>query len=88
MSKRKQRPLVRQAITTKYIGATNTRGSRVKATSGGGLTLTIPYDHSLDTFDAHLKAAVALARKYKWIESENDLVAGGTKTGYVFVLRK
>jgi len=47
-------------IEVKYLGATNTRGSRIKATSlSFGDSVTIPYDYSvnnvLDGFLAWLK---------------------------------
>jgi hypothetical protein len=48
-----------QAILTKYIRESNTKGSRIKATCERG-TLTIPYDHEFDTDGAHRKAALAL----------------------------
>lgn len=70
------------AIETKYLGPTNTRGSRIKAYTDNGHSLTIGYPHELDTRDAHAKAAVELARSLGW---DGDLIAGGTTTGYVFV---
>jgi hypothetical protein len=33
-----------KAIETKYLSATNNRGSRIKATAGG-MSATVPYDH-------------------------------------------
>ena len=54
-----------QAIVTKYIGASNTRGSRVKAAAWAG-GVTIPYDTRLSSAQAHAKAAKALASKYGW----------------------
>lgn len=55
----------RQAITTRYFGATNYRGARVKATAAVG-SLTVSWDHSLNVSDNHKAAAMALARKYGW----------------------
>lgn len=71
-----------QSITTKYISATNTRGSRIKATAGKGQSITIGYDHGATC--AHRVAAVALINKLDWC---GDLVwcEGGTETGYVYV---
>lgn len=71
-----------KAITTKYIGPTNSRGSRFKAVVEDGRSITVPYDHSLNSQDNHAQAALALARKLEW---SGELIAGGTKDGYVFV---
>ncbi len=70
-----------QAITTKFIGPTNSRGARIKATSGGGHTLTVPYTYE-DGHRSHAQAALQLARKLGW---EGTLIEGGTKEGMVFV---
>jgi hypothetical protein len=70
-----------QSITTKYIGPTNTRGSRIKATTAGGSTLTIPYCHA-SGHGSHAMAAIQLARKLGWT---GTLVEGCTATGRVFV---
>jgi hypothetical protein len=72
-----------QAITTKYLGPTNHRGSRIKATSYRG-SLTIPWDAALDTADNHTAAARAAAQKWGW----TGLWTGGSlprNTGYAFV---
>ena len=70
-----------QAITTKYLGPTNFRGARIKATAeAGSVTVDFPYEFS--GADAHAVAALALARKIGW---DGDLLAGGTADGYVFV---
>lgn len=53
------------AITTRYFGPTNTRGSRIKATCQAG-SVTIPYDYSGNTDEVHTKAAKALAKKMEW----------------------
>lgn len=52
-----------QAITTKYFGPTNARGSRIKATAERG-TLTVPYDHDLSSHANHVAAAQALCDKF------------------------
>lgn len=71
-----------KAITTKYHGATNTRGARISATDGDGNRVSIPYPHELSGAAVHAEAALALCAKMGW---EGDLIAGGTKDGYVFV---
>ena len=48
-----------QSIITKYLPATNTRGSRIKATSWKG-SVTISYPFDLDGTSAHEKAAQTL----------------------------
>jgi hypothetical protein len=50
-------------ITTKFIGPTNARGSRVKATSSSGKTKTIDWQHALNSDDNHAAAAEALANQ-------------------------
>lgn len=74
--------LIRQAIVTKYRGPTNTKPSKIIATSASGLRISMPYRHDLTTDDAHRLAAQALADKYGWT---GDMVAGGLKDGYAFV---
>lgn len=74
---------MRQGITTKYLGPTNFRGSRIKATarkanpSAGWreMSLTIPYDYSGNSDSRHTKAAKALATKLGW----SGLWVGGGK---------
>jgi hypothetical protein len=71
-----------QAITTKFIGATNSRGSRIKATCEGG-SATVGYRHDLSTIDAHKEAFVALVKKLGWKDYTWHI--GGLGNGYVFV---
>lgn len=72
----------RQAICTKYKGATNSKQSQIVATSGSGLKLSSPWDYELETFQNHEKAALALAAKYGWGDKWRG---GATKDGYCFV---
>lgn len=58
-----------QAIVTKFIPATNTRGSRVKASAQAG-SVTLGWDHRLDPAGNHKAAAIALVRKYEWFYGE------------------
>jgi len=76
-----------QAIVTKYLGPTDYRGSRIKATADAG-TITVPYDYALSNEALHRVAADALVEKLGWgyLASEFYLVAGGLATGgYAFV---
>ena len=68
-----------QAIITKYIGPTNTKPSRIKATTGGGYSLTIPFQHNCNP---HMAAAKLLAQKMGW---GGTMIEGHTTEGSVFV---
>lgn len=73
--------MVRSAIVTKYIGPTNTKGGRIKATTENGrFSVTIGYPH--ESHHPYAEAAVALCRKLGWT---GDLIEGGTTNGSVFV---
>lgn len=50
-----------QAIQTKYLGPTNTRGARIKAMCSAG-TITIQYEDE----KSHRVAAETLAAKLNW----------------------
>ena len=57
------------AIHTKYLSASNTRGSRIKAFTASwgdskGFEVTIPYDYSLNGVEVHFKAVKALIQKH------------------------
>jgi hypothetical protein len=54
-----------QAIETKYIGPTDHRGARVKASAEAG-SVTVPWDHALSSEANHDAAARALILKYGW----------------------
>lgn len=73
---------MRQSITTKYSGPTNSKGSRVSAVSSGGLRLSLSWDDALNSEENHTLAAISLANKYEW---PGKWAAGCTKDGYVFV---
>lgn len=70
---------MRQAIVTKYLGPTNHRGARVKATAQAG-SVTIAWDHALETDYNHLSAAIALANKYSWLVG-HSLEGGAMPSG-------
>jgi len=63
---------MRQAITTKYLGPTNSRGSRVKARCQAK-SLTVPWDHALDPTENHKAAARMLQEQLQW---SGQLVGG------------
>ena len=74
---------VTQAIETKYLGPTNTKGGRIKATAWAG-SVTMPYDHALNAEDNHRAAALLLQTKYGW-QGTFAQGANAKGDGYVFV---
>jgi hypothetical protein len=74
---------ITQAIETKYLGATNTKGGRIKATAWAG-NVTVPYDHALNSDGNHKAAADALIAKFGW---QGTFAQGGNVKGdgYYFV---
>lgn len=85
-----------QAIETRYLGPTNTRGGRIKARAWAG-SVTVPYNHELNADQNHRAAAMALAAKCakhaeqyggKSIWSEGVWTQGGNAKGdgYVFTV--
>lgn len=75
-------PTHRVAIQTRYIGPTNYRGSRYKAYTESGRSITINAADNLSSAENHRAAALALQAKMGWTD---DLIEGGTKEGYVYV---
>ena len=73
------------AIQTKYLSATNTRGSRIKAWTTNGQSITISYDYALDGMEVYKKAALALCEKMGW---STNIDGGSTEDGYTFVFTK
>ena len=63
----------RQAILTRYHGATNCRGSRISATCAAA-RIFVSYDHALNPGGNHEAAARKLAEKLEW----PWIYAGGT----------
>lgn len=66
-----------QAIQTKYLCPTNSRGSRIKATCEGG-SVTVGYDHALNIDDNHRAACEALITKLGWTAPYYSPMVGGT----------
>jgi hypothetical protein len=82
--------IFRQAITTKYVGPTNTRGSRVKA-SCDAQSRIYGWDDALNVDQNHTMAALRLMRELEWHKphggcSKVRLVGGCTKNNYHFVI--
>lgn len=76
-----------QAIETKYLGPTNTKGGRVKATADAG-SITVEWDHALNIHDNHEAAARALLDKLDWASDCKALHQGALPgdRGYCFVI--
>lgn len=71
-----------QAITVKYLGPTNSRGARLKATCRGG-SWTSGRDFALNTDEQAAQVAKALCIKLGW---GGRYVCGGLPNGdWVFV---
>ena len=68
-----------QAIITKYLPATNSRGSRIKATCSSG-SVTIPYPHDLRGQAVNRAAADALVAKL-FPGATAPLLGGGLPDG-------
>ena len=66
-----------QAIETKFLGPTNFRGARVKATAQAA-SVMVSWDHALNVDENHAAAARALAEKMGW---EGAWIAGGGAQG-------
>ena len=73
-----------KAITVKYLGPTNSRGARVKASAGGTGNVTLPFRHEW-SMEQNVAAAVdELLLRYEW---DNPYVLGALADGtYVAVL--
>lgn len=54
-----------QAVETKFLGPTDFRGARVKASAEAG-TVTVSWDYALDVDENHDAAARALIVKMGW----------------------
>ena len=74
----------KQTITTKYHGPTNTKGSRVSATTSSGVRIYRRVDNAYTVDENHFMAAEELKKKLEW---KGIMHAGGLKTGYVFVFQ-
>lgn len=78
--------MITKAIQTKYISASNCRGTRIKATDGDS-SIYMGYDHALDFQKNHIEAAKAFARHLNWQGAWyiGALRRSHRDIGYVFV---
>ncbi len=72
-----------QTISVKVLPATNTKGTRIKASHEGNVESVIaPRDYGLDLDKDYLKTAKTLKMKLGWT---GKMQGGHTKDGMVFV---
>jgi hypothetical protein len=79
------------AIITKFLGPTNSRGSRilVKSDAGKVSRITVSWDHALNPEDNHLAAAQEYVKRNEWDKDcYGRIVGGGIPHGYAFVFVK
>lgn len=78
-----------QAIHTKYIPASNVRGSRIKATSDNGHSVIVSRNDALSGHLVHFEAVKALVSKHKLDWDISNMCYGGSSDGkgYTFVFR-
>lgn len=69
-----------QAISTRYLSPTNTRGARIVASAEAGRKI-YDWNHELDVYANHAAAALKFAQAWGW---EGEYVGGGTAEGYCF----
>jgi hypothetical protein len=74
------------AIHTKYLPATNIKGSRIKAYTLNGHSATVSVDHALNGEIRHFEAVKALVAKHQLDWDLSDMVWGDSSDGkgYVF----
>lgn len=70
-------------IKTKYLSATNTKGSRIKA-SANGFTATISYHHAESYEKAHFEAVKALIAKHSLDWDITNMGYGSDENGDYF----
>lgn len=70
-----------KAIHTKYIAASHTKGSRIKAYTTDGLTATISYPHEYSYERCHFEAVKALVQKHKLAWDISDMRHGDSADG-------
>lgn len=76
-----------QAIHTKYIPASNVKGSRIKATSDNGHSVIVSRNDALNGHLVHFEAVKALVIKHKLTWDLSNMCYGGSSDGkgYTFV---
>ena len=72
-----------QTISTKYLGATNSKPSRIIAKTSSGKRISLSFDHALNENQNHMRAAQELMTRLQW---SGRMIGGHTKEGMVFVV--
>lgn len=70
------------AIITKYLSPTATKGSRIRASDSDGNKIIVPLEYGCSVAEAHLGAAYALCAKMNWL---GYLAQGMVKAGFAHV---
>jgi len=70
-------------IKTKYLPATNTKGSRIKAVAND-LSVTVPYNYSLSGSYVHFEAVKELVKKHNLEWDLSKMGYGSDNNGYYF----
>lgn len=74
-----------QAIVTRFLGPTNTKGSRISASFGDSRAF-VPYDHSMSAYKNYEQAALEMLKK-QCLDDKYSLIGGNIKGNtYAFVL--
>jgi len=73
-----------RVIVTKFLGPTDRRGSRVKATSDVG-SVTVEWSHTIDAEANHKTAALALASRHGWSPNMTGGRMPPPGSSYVFI---
>jgi len=74
-----------QAIKTRYIGPTNSKPARIKASCEAG-SIIISWPHELNVEDAHTFAAIRLIKKLNWFDADLIIHTGSIDSYFVHVL--
>jgi hypothetical protein len=73
-------------IKTKYLPATNTRGSRIQA-KASIFKVTLPVDYELRCEQMHFKAVQALVAKHNLNWDISNMGYGSDNSGYYFTFK-
>lgn len=67
-----------RAIRTRYVGATDFRGSRIIADAGDTASrVTLHWDHTLNVEQNHATAGMAVVKKMGWDSEYHTPITGG-----------
>jgi hypothetical protein len=79
--------VIRQAIETKYLPPTNTKGSRIRATCSAK-SIIVNWDYEFDVIENHELAAAQLFNELGWNTKGVKLYGGalGKNRDYCFVM--